>query len=267
MREFLEKSKVRKLLDDGWAKGIYPRNDIMLLHKFTEQEIVKPYLDKIRAKIEPKCDRINSLASTLPYTAHREIQELLCEIINMYKAESGGREIDTKTRVEDAYVKGLEDAWECARKIVLPIIEGGLKVSVLEEIFGECTYQSVLRKYSAFEAIQKIKEYEQHKQDKKCENCAKEISAKCVVDGCEFEPKQTDATDMNGGGIKVGDEVEWLICGGGKKVITNIDRYQYRLMNAYGNISYADSLKHYKRTGRTFPQIAEVLKLLRGEEK
>ena len=49
-------------------------------------------LDKIRAEIEPKCDRINSLASVLPYTAHREIQELLCEIMDLYKAESEGKE-------------------------------------------------------------------------------------------------------------------------------------------------------------------------------
>lgn len=45
-------------------------------------------LDKIRAEIEPKCDRINSLASILPYTAHREVQELLCEIMDLCKAES-----------------------------------------------------------------------------------------------------------------------------------------------------------------------------------
>lgn len=45
-------------------------------------------LDEIKAEIEPKCDRINSLASLLPYTAHREIQELLCEIVDLCKAES-----------------------------------------------------------------------------------------------------------------------------------------------------------------------------------
>ena len=45
-------------------------------------------LDKIRVEIESKCDRINSLASVLPYTAHREIQELLCEIMDLYKVES-----------------------------------------------------------------------------------------------------------------------------------------------------------------------------------
>ena len=46
-------------------------------------------LDEIWAEIEPKCDRINSLASVLPYTAHREIQELLCEIMALCKAEGG----------------------------------------------------------------------------------------------------------------------------------------------------------------------------------
>lgn len=49
--------------------------------KALEQE---PILDKI----EPKCDRINSIASVLPYTAHREIQELLCEIMDLCNAES-----------------------------------------------------------------------------------------------------------------------------------------------------------------------------------
>lgn len=62
--------------------------------KFEEQitldgELLIPIsvLDKIKAEIEPKCDRINSLASALPYTAHREIQELLCEIMDLCKAE------------------------------------------------------------------------------------------------------------------------------------------------------------------------------------
>ena len=51
------------------------------------KEMIK-VIDKIRAEIEPKCDRINSLASALPYTAHREIQELLCEIMDLCKPES-----------------------------------------------------------------------------------------------------------------------------------------------------------------------------------
>jgi hypothetical protein len=53
--------------------------------KALEQE---PILDKIRAEIESKCDRINSLASILRYPTHREIQELLCDILKLLQAES-----------------------------------------------------------------------------------------------------------------------------------------------------------------------------------
>ena len=43
----------------------------------------QPCDNAIRAEIKQKCDRINSIASVLPYTAHREIQELLCEIMDL----------------------------------------------------------------------------------------------------------------------------------------------------------------------------------------
>ena len=46
-------------------------------------------LDDVKAEIEKNCDRINSIASILSYPQHREIQELLCEILdNIGKAES-----------------------------------------------------------------------------------------------------------------------------------------------------------------------------------
>lgn len=45
--------------------------------------------------IEAKCDRINSIASVLPYTAHREIQELLCEIMDLCKSESEDKDADS----------------------------------------------------------------------------------------------------------------------------------------------------------------------------
>ena len=55
-------------------------------------EEVNKVLDKIRAEIEPKCDRINTLASELSYPEHREIQELLCEIMDLCKAEGSEKE-------------------------------------------------------------------------------------------------------------------------------------------------------------------------------
>ena len=47
-------------------------------------------LDDVKAEIKEKCDLINdSIASELSYPHHREIQELLCEIIaSIGKAES-----------------------------------------------------------------------------------------------------------------------------------------------------------------------------------
>ena len=51
-------------------------------------------LDKIRTEIKSRCHCINILASILPYTERREIQELSCEIMDLfeiidwYKAES-----------------------------------------------------------------------------------------------------------------------------------------------------------------------------------
>ena len=50
-------------------------------------------LDSVKAEIEKKCDRINSIASVLRYPQHREIQELLCEILeSIGKAESEDKE-------------------------------------------------------------------------------------------------------------------------------------------------------------------------------
>lgn len=47
-------------------------------------------LDDVKAEIEKKCDRINSIASVLSYPQHREIQELLCEILESIGKESEG---------------------------------------------------------------------------------------------------------------------------------------------------------------------------------
>ena len=67
------------------------KDEFPLIEAYADSK-VNEVLDKIRAEIEPKCDRINSLASVLPYTAHREIQELLCEIMDLCKAESEDKE-------------------------------------------------------------------------------------------------------------------------------------------------------------------------------
>lgn len=84
---------------------------------------------------------------------------------------------------KEAYAKGLEDAWECARQI------NGMYYQKLNEVFTDSTHDNIFIDYSASEAMQKIKEYEQQKHD---------------------------APEINVGNIKVGDEI---VDDQGRKVI------------------------------------------------
>lgn len=55
------------------------------------------------------------------------------------------------------YERGLNDAWECAKKIVT---SDGLNLNELEKIFEFHSPDVIFGKFSASEAIAKIKEYE-----------------------------------------------------------------------------------------------------------
>lgn len=52
---------------------------------------------------------------------------------------------------------------------------------------------------------------EQQKQYEKCEKCTKEISAECVVDGCEFETKQGEKNCRNCGNLYWGEILDKFI--------------------------------------------------------
>lgn len=67
-------------------------NTIKEAVELLEQKPKKPSYNSVKNELKQKCDRINSLASVLPYAPHREIQELLCEIMDLCKAESEGKE-------------------------------------------------------------------------------------------------------------------------------------------------------------------------------
>lgn len=133
------------------------------------------------------------------------------------------------------YEQGLNDAWECARKIIQeePF---GLTTGELEQIFDTHSIATVIERNTASEAIAKIKEYEENQ-------------------------KQIDDE------IKVGDEV--IYDGGRIGVIVQVDKYGYRsyqIMNNHGECGcwITDDIK---KTGRHFPQIAEVLKQMQeGKE-
>ena len=63
-----------------------------------------------------------------------------------------------RQQIEDAYTKGLNDAWECVRKIRCSVDEGERKV-----IFGTIFTYDILKDNTASEAIEKLREYEANK--------------------------------------------------------------------------------------------------------
>lgn len=67
-----------------------------------------------------------------------------------------------KELAKDIYQRGLDDAWEAARKIVLSPDEGGTSLTEWFAIFGgNSSMQRIFRNYSADQAIAKLKAYEE----------------------------------------------------------------------------------------------------------
>lgn len=129
------------------------------------------------------------------------------------------------------YEQGLNDAWECARKIAVEMsIENMQSCGLISNSDEEYEYScGVIRDYSASEAMAKIKEYESKK-------------------------------------LYVGDE---LANDDRNCVITKIvDEHYVNIMyvekdgSSIGAMGYIDPTK-YKKTGRHFPQIEEVLNAMK----
>ena len=130
---------------------------------------------------------------------------------------------------QEAYDKGLREAWECAGSIVS---SNELTLDQLREIFGTNNYTRIFKEFTGFDAIRKLKEYEEVKQ-------------------------------WNPNGIEVGDEVYQLdddLC-----IVTMVKDDGYASI-VYGNGSIdIYPLNLLKKTGRHFPQIAEVLAQMQEE--
>lgn len=129
------------------------------------------------------------------------------------------------------YQRGLEDAWECARRLLFNVEDGGMSTSELCEIFHRYGSYSILKDYSVQEVMKRIEEYE----------------------------KQKDA-------IKIGDEVKFNHDDIKATVMDQSDKEgMWWLYTENGCIEeWQDA--YFRKTGRTFPQIEEVLKAMqRGE--
>ena len=131
---------------------------------------------------------------------------------------------------DEAYKRGLADAWEAARKIHrMP--EGDILDLFPDCYASVCTAAQAILKYDASEAITKIKEYEDGKQE-----------------------------------IKVGDEVVTDAGNRASVLYENPDGTQVFVFKSDGTAAWwTKSALH--RTGRNFLEIAAVLEKMRGEQK
>lgn len=135
----------------------------------------------------------------------------------------------------DTYTLGLNDAWECAIKIVNSPLSDA---KIMEELFNTTLPEDVLPTISASEAIAKIKEYEEKEKENK---------------------------------INIGDEVKIIdpnvLRKGEKGVVTRaVTQAGYvRIMFSDG---YENSYqtKSIEKTGKSYPELANVLEQLKGDK-
>lgn len=87
-----------------------------------------------------------------------------------YKACMSENDFDSPCTSCEAYQRGLDDAWEAAKKIFGYEIDGGIPINELRKVFGYaedaifCT-ADIIRHNTASEAIAKLKAYEEQKAD------------------------------------------------------------------------------------------------------
>lgn len=104
-----------------------------------------------------------------------EMQYAFLDTVGYLKELSQLREEKRATGFENAYdrgyevgrLKGQEEAWDAAKKIMLKEADGGLSVNDLVEMFGkDYSVQGrnvIFKKYTAAEAIKRINEWEESK--------------------------------------------------------------------------------------------------------
>ena len=197
---------------------------------------------------------------------------------------------EAQNLIDKAYARGLDDAWDAARKICVSEPNGGLSHDELVSIFGTCSFNKISKYNAASEAIAKIRQYEEQKKAEEAElkvgtrvRTTKEdfngvklfpVGTVGVIDSGKLQYKISANGDywyytrdmfevIDNGEIIVGDEVIDLTFPEPEKAIV-IKIYDEKISVVWddGSVGTLDA-KDFKKTGRTFPQIPEVLKQLK----
>lgn len=135
------------------------------------------------------------------------------------------------------YEQGLADAWEAARKMCMPVNRGGMTDNTLIEIFGTPFTGEIITKNTAAEVIAKIKAYEEEQTEIKVGDEITDGKSKCVV-----VEKYNDDTGFNQSHLYALDSSGRCF---------SIYKHNFAL--------------YWKKTGRHFPQIEELLNAINNK--
>ena len=212
-----------------------------------------------------------------------EDKKLMVDFVAIEELEDAQKEID------EAYQRGLEDAWEAAKKIFGYEIDGGIPIDKIGRVFGYsenetfCT-ADIIRHNTASEAIAKLKAYEAEqghsdtidesytigykqannnsKSNTECDGCLYDYGIKehSLCHTCSNAYINHWTAKKQDDKIEVGDEVKhdrgWVA------VVTQIDESGLSCVDKSGAVaSYSDTNK-FRKTGRHF-DIEKILEEMR----
>ena len=175
----------------------------------------------------------------------KQAQELIEQAYN--RGFKAGQENALAVNSNKFVEQGRNEAWEAARKFYLPIKDGGLFAEEIREIFGVESFATILKEFSASEAVERLRVYENEEQEK--------------------QEKDEE--------IHVGDEVILNAnssFGANTKAIViayykdDKAMFPYSVMIKDGDTDWVDIDEIDHKTGRHFPEIAEVLNKLKEDE-
>lgn len=136
---------------------------------------------------------------------------------------------------EAAYQNGLYNAWDVARKIMLSEADGGIQWKLKEQWFGKFTIYDIFKDVPAMEVIEKIRQYGQEQED-----------AEFHV-GDEFVTKN----NKDFGVIVAANAKRVLVLWKDDADIVDENNREFTTKWAK---------ERFSKTGRNFPEIAEVFK-------
>lgn len=124
---------------------------------------------------------------------------------------------------DELYNKGLNDAWELARKIIIQPDDGGYTAQELAEMFRTVVPSAVIADFAPQEALAKVKDYEERNE------------------------------------IKVGDVVrlKGLSC---KAIVTRVTETNICLLFKDGSCASGCYKENYEKTGEHFDSIDEFMR-------